>query len=368
MEKAMSCWVGQMCVQFLCLLVLISCHFHVRYTWLILWKVGEWKSLLFTKKNLHMHLPSICCTLFMEAAHLFLYLLYEFGEGMPLFLAWSSIYVLYRWLCLELNFYINYRYLSALISQSFLDIGSVSRILDGIMKLCLQFCWNIENQENSPNTSELEHITEVPLLIFSHMVWVVQKYRNKHFIQSCYFSSGFRFINLRRPSCVKLVLITLLIFQLDFCTFTPDSNAAIWRCWISKFQDSIVIFYPLPWEVAFHNVSIFSGWPSSFEFSWDYPMGENLVVAILAIMYIREVTFAYHEKSVFLKQSHFSKSLEIQSVSKVVTCSTEGWQTTVCVRNKIKKSVCFKSCHLLCLKGLYQETKGKGLHRNSSLN
>ncbi|KAE8009468.1 hypothetical protein FH972_005905 [Carpinus fangiana] len=51
-------------------------------------------------------------------------------------------------------------YLSALISQSFLDIGSVSRILDGIMKLCLQFCWNIENQENSSNTSKLEHITE----------------------------------------------------------------------------------------------------------------------------------------------------------------------------------------------------------------
>ncbi|KAL6968534.1 Gamma-tubulin complex component 4 [Sarracenia purpurea var. burkii] len=51
-------------------------------------------------------------------------------------------------------------YLSALISQSFLDIGSVSRILDGIMKLCLQFCWNIENQESSGNTVELEHITE----------------------------------------------------------------------------------------------------------------------------------------------------------------------------------------------------------------
>ncbi|GMY16941.1 gamma-tubulin complex component 4 homolog [Fagus crenata] len=51
-------------------------------------------------------------------------------------------------------------YLSALISQSFLDIGSVSRILDGIMKLCLQFCWKIENQENSSNTSELDHITE----------------------------------------------------------------------------------------------------------------------------------------------------------------------------------------------------------------
>ncbi|KAE8697920.1 Gamma-tubulin complex component 4-like protein [Hibiscus syriacus] len=51
-------------------------------------------------------------------------------------------------------------YLSALISQSFLDIGSVSRILDSIMTLCLQFCWNIENQESSQNTSELEHITE----------------------------------------------------------------------------------------------------------------------------------------------------------------------------------------------------------------
>lgn len=57
------------------------------------------------------------------------------------------------------------RYLSALISQSFLDIGSVSRILDGIMKLCLQFCWNIENRESSANTVELEHITEVMLLL-----------------------------------------------------------------------------------------------------------------------------------------------------------------------------------------------------------
>lgn len=51
-------------------------------------------------------------------------------------------------------------YLSALISQSFLDIGSVSRILDGIMKLCLQFCWMIENQENSESTGELERIAE----------------------------------------------------------------------------------------------------------------------------------------------------------------------------------------------------------------
>ncbi|KAF4364449.1 hypothetical protein F8388_007026 [Cannabis sativa] len=51
-------------------------------------------------------------------------------------------------------------YLSALISQSFLDIGSLSRILDSIMKLCLRFCWSIDNQESIANTSELEHITE----------------------------------------------------------------------------------------------------------------------------------------------------------------------------------------------------------------
>lgn len=59
------------------------------------------------------------------------------------------------------------RYLSALISQSFLDIGSVSRILDSIMKLCLQFCWNIEHHESNPNALELEHITEVLLIMFA---------------------------------------------------------------------------------------------------------------------------------------------------------------------------------------------------------
>ncbi|GJN36006.1 hypothetical protein PR202_gb24829 [Eleusine coracana subsp. coracana] len=52
-------------------------------------------------------------------------------------------------------------YLSALISQSFLDIGSVSRILDSIMKLCLQFCWSIEQYETSPNITEIDHIIEV---------------------------------------------------------------------------------------------------------------------------------------------------------------------------------------------------------------
>ncbi|KAL1156407.1 hypothetical protein V6Z11_A08G089900 [Gossypium hirsutum] len=51
-------------------------------------------------------------------------------------------------------------YLSALISQSFLDIGFVSRLLGSIMTLCLQFCWTIENQESSQNTCELERITE----------------------------------------------------------------------------------------------------------------------------------------------------------------------------------------------------------------
>ncbi|KAB2069241.1 hypothetical protein ES319_A08G084000v1 [Gossypium barbadense] len=52
-------------------------------------------------------------------------------------------------------------YLSALISQSFLDIGFVSRLLGSIMTLCLQFCWTIENQESSQNTCELERITEM---------------------------------------------------------------------------------------------------------------------------------------------------------------------------------------------------------------
>nr|GEU47565.1 gamma-tubulin complex component 4 homolog [Tanacetum cinerariifolium] len=51
-------------------------------------------------------------------------------------------------------------YLSALISQSFLYIGSVSRILDGIIKLCLQFCWKIESHETNVNIDELERIAE----------------------------------------------------------------------------------------------------------------------------------------------------------------------------------------------------------------
>jgi hypothetical protein len=31
------------------------------------------------------------------------------------------------------------------------------------MKLCLQFCWSIEQYETRPNISEIDHITEVYL-------------------------------------------------------------------------------------------------------------------------------------------------------------------------------------------------------------
>ncbi|MCO5567124.1 hypothetical protein L7F22_020810 [Adiantum nelumboides] len=51
-------------------------------------------------------------------------------------------------------------YLAALISQSFLDIGSVSRILDSIIKLCLRLCWLIENQDGTPNSVDLDQISE----------------------------------------------------------------------------------------------------------------------------------------------------------------------------------------------------------------
>ncbi|RZS08120.1 hypothetical protein BHM03_00039055 [Ensete ventricosum] len=67
-----------------------------------------------------------------------------------------------------------YRYLAALISQSFLDIGSVSRILDSIMKLCLQFCWIIEQYESNPNLSELEHITEVIKIFLIQTLYIVR--------------------------------------------------------------------------------------------------------------------------------------------------------------------------------------------------
>ncbi|OWM63562.1 hypothetical protein CDL15_Pgr019512 [Punica granatum] len=39
-------------------------------------------------------------------------------------------------------------------------VGFHQEILDSIMKLRVQFCWNIENQESFTNSSELEHITE----------------------------------------------------------------------------------------------------------------------------------------------------------------------------------------------------------------
>ncbi|RZC79075.1 hypothetical protein C5167_003284 [Papaver somniferum] len=48
-------------------------------------------------------------------------------------------------------------------SQFFLDIGSVSRILDSIMKLRLQFCWTIES-ENSTLNSRLAGSQRAPFL------------------------------------------------------------------------------------------------------------------------------------------------------------------------------------------------------------
>ncbi|CAM6075957.1 unnamed protein product [Sphagnum tenellum] len=51
-------------------------------------------------------------------------------------------------------------YLAALITQSFLDIGSVSRILDSIINLCLQLCHIIEQEDGGLNLTELDRITE----------------------------------------------------------------------------------------------------------------------------------------------------------------------------------------------------------------
>lgn len=62
-----------------------------------------------------------------------------------------------------------FRYLSALISQSFLDIGSVSRILDSIIKLCLRLCRLIENQDGAPNSVDLDQISEVRMGFGNHV-------------------------------------------------------------------------------------------------------------------------------------------------------------------------------------------------------
>lgn len=85
----------------------------------------------------------------------------------------------FSWTRLWIPFCLNrFRYLSALISQSFLDIGSVSRILDSIIKLCLQLCRVIEQQEGTPSASELEQITEVSLydLVHSFKVHLAVRY------------------------------------------------------------------------------------------------------------------------------------------------------------------------------------------------
>ncbi|PKI40190.1 hypothetical protein CRG98_039442 [Punica granatum] len=71
-------------------------------------------------------------------------------------------------------------YLLALISESFLDISFVSRILDSRMKLCPQFYWNIENQETSQthlNWRTLQR-TFGPLFLFR---WVQRPFK-PHFL------------------------------------------------------------------------------------------------------------------------------------------------------------------------------------------
>jgi gamma-tubulin complex component 4 len=60
-------------------------------------------------------------------------------------------------------------YLAALITQSFLDIGSVSRILDSIINLCLQLCHIIEQEDGGLNLTELDRITEVCKIV--HDCW-----------------------------------------------------------------------------------------------------------------------------------------------------------------------------------------------------
>ncbi|GBG60579.1 hypothetical protein CBR_g8601 [Chara braunii] len=52
-------------------------------------------------------------------------------------------------------------YLSALITQSFLDTGSISRILDLIIKLCWQLCKLIEASDATPDTAEIESLAKL---------------------------------------------------------------------------------------------------------------------------------------------------------------------------------------------------------------
>ncbi|KAB2605126.1 gamma-tubulin complex component 4-like protein [Pyrus ussuriensis x Pyrus communis] len=115
---------------------------------------------------------------------------------------------------------VHQEYLSALISQSFLDIGSSSRILDSIMKLCLQFCWNIENQESSANTSEFEHIIEefnkksnslYTILHCSRLVGSQQAPFRRRFLMRLNFNSFFEatargVLNVVRPQPTLSVL------------------------------------------------------------------------------------------------------------------------------------------------------------------
>lgn len=53
------------------------------------------------------------------------------------------------------------------------------------MKLCLQFCWKIQNQDSCSNTSELEHIAEV-MVPLSYDGFCLIIYGDKYHIDSHY--------------------------------------------------------------------------------------------------------------------------------------------------------------------------------------
>ena len=113
------------------------------------------------------------------------------------------------------------RYLAALISQSFLDIGSVSRILDSIINLCLQLCRVIEQEDGAPNLTELEHITEV---------WHVPLY-----IVFSNFKKDARMVIGNEPECawehVQMVNgLNLPTEQVHSWPTYSEKTSTIWRC------------------------------------------------------------------------------------------------------------------------------------------
>jgi hypothetical protein len=85
------------------------------------------------------------------------------------------------------------------------------------MKLCLQFCWSIENQENNPNTSELEHLTEVFLLMFCYFELAVHA-----------FAETLSSESIKSQFCVPCLMQKLQIHIVVWCFCT--SMMAILHC------------------------------------------------------------------------------------------------------------------------------------------